>query len=126
MKSILTILLIVAFGKSFAQTDSAQLHVVDSAFYYKTEIPAAFPGGDKAWKKYLEANLEYPSNETRGDVVVQFLVSEEGKVDSAIVISGPPTLHKEAIRLVRKLNWVPGIKNGRKVNSWTTVTIPFK
>jgi len=35
-------------------------------------------------------------------------------------------LHKEAIRLVKKLNWVPGIKNGRKVNSWTTVTISFK
>jgi len=126
MKSILTILLIVTFGNSFAQTDSAQLHVFDSAFYYNTDIHAAFPGGDNAWKRYLEANLEYPSNETRGDVVVQFLVSEKGKVDSAIVISGPPALHKEAIRLVKKLNWVPGIKNGRKVNSWTTVTISFK
>ena len=125
MKSILTILLIMAFGKSFAQTDSAQPRVVDSAFYYITEIHAAFPGGDQAWKRYLAANLDYPSNEIRGDVVVQFLVSKEGKVDITKVISGPPELHKEAIRLVRKPIWVPGIQNGRKVNSWTTVTIPF-
>jgi protein TonB len=125
MKSILTILLFMAFGKSFAQTDSAQPHVADSLFYYNVEIHAMFPGGNQSWKRYVEKNIEYPSNEIMGIVVLQILVSTEGKVDSTKIISGPPELHKEAIRLVRKPEWMPGVQNGRKVNSWTTVTVTF-
>lgn len=133
MKSILTFLLFMAFGKLFAQEDSlephpvgsAESHVVDSAFYYNVDINAAFFGGSQAWKRYLAANIRHPSSEIRNNVVVQVLVSKEGEVDSTKVISGPPKLHEEAIRLVRKPIWTPGILNGRKVNSWATVTIPF-
>jgi hypothetical protein len=133
MKSILTILLIMAFGKLFAQEDTPGPHplssteplVVDSAFYYNTDIQPGFPGGYQAWKRYLAANIRYSSNEIQNEVVVQFLVSQEGKVDSAKVLSGPTKLHEKAIRLVREPIWTPGILNGRRVNSWTRITIPF-
>ena len=133
MKSVLTILLFMVFGKSYAQVDSLEPHpaspaetrVVDSTFYYNTDIQPGFPGGYQAWKRYLAANIRYSSNEIKNQVVVQFLVSQEGKVDSVKVISGPPRQHEKAIKLVREPIWTPGILNGRKVNSWTTVTIPF-
>src|ERR1700712_1600027 len=102
MKVNFIILLFFVFGKLSAQTDSTQPSAVDSAVYYKTDIHAAYPGGDEAWKRYLAENIEYPDNEMRGEVVIQFLVSKAGKVDSTKVISGPPGMYKEAIRLVRK------------------------
>ncbi len=125
MKSILTILLFLAFGKSYAQTDSARPPVADSAFYYNVEIHAMFPGGNQSWRRFVEKNIQYPSNEIMGDVVLQILVSKEGTVDSTKIISGAPVLHKEAIRLVKKPTWMAGVQNGRKVSSWTTVTVTF-
>jgi hypothetical protein len=90
--------------KIYAQTDSAQPPVVDSAFYYNVEIHAEFTGGNQFWKRYVEKNIEYPSNEIMGNVVLQILVSKEGTFDSIEIVSDSPELHKESNQTRQKAN----------------------
>lgn len=90
-----------------------------------------FPGGIDGWTKYLYHNLTYPEKELRkrieGRVLVQFVVTAEGKVrDVKVLHSVSPGLDAEAMRVVKKSRgWNPGIKDGKPVNTRFTVPIRF-
>jgi TonB family protein len=60
-----------------------------------------------------------------GDVVIDALVSESGKVTDAKVISGPDTLRQSALQVVRTQTYQPAKLNGKPVSMHVTVKVPF-
>jgi TonB family protein len=90
-----------------------------------------FPGGYKALNKFLANNLKYPAEAAdagvQGQVLVSFLLDEEGNISTPRVVKTPgPELDDEAIRIVQSMpRWVPAQKNGKPVAVWYTINIPF-
>jgi TonB family protein len=60
-----------------------------------------------------------------GDVVIDALVSESGKVTDAKVISGADTLRQSALQVVRTQTYQPAKLNGKPVSMHVTVKVPF-
>lgn len=95
------------------------------------EIPAQFPGGQTALKKYLFNNVRYPESAQQdgrqGTVVVSFNVEVDGTLtDVRIKESVYKDLDTEAIRVVKRMpKWTPGSYNGKSVKSQVTVPVSF-
>jgi len=96
------------------------------------EIESQFPGGMAAWIRYLQKNLVVPNdaidNGITGQVMVQFIVDEDGNVSDVRAIGGPEKggLREEAVRVIKKSGkWSAGIQNGRKVKSYKKQPITF-
>ena len=83
---------------------------------------ALFPGGDKAWQKYLMKQAYFPEqfkivNGDKAVVVVTFTINEDGKVED-IEVSTPfyPAFDKIAKNAIAKSPvWLPSINHNRKV-----------
>ena len=105
---------------------------IDTVIFTKVEIESEFPGGAKGWQQYLFGNIKYPKaaikKNAQGTVVVQFIVSKEGKVTNIEVVqSVHPALDKEAMRLIKESpNWIPAKQDGKKVNSYKKQPIVFR
>lgn len=106
----------------------------ENKIFEKVEVEAAFPGGDAAWRKFLERNL-------RGDVAseagapagsytvwVQFVVDKEGNVsDVKALTSHGFGMEDEAVRVIKKgPQWKPAIQNGRNVKAYRKQPITFQ
>jgi protein TonB len=99
--------------------------------FTKVEIESDYPGGQGAWLRYLQKNLQYPQdaidNEIQGTVTVQFIVDKEGMVSDVEAIAGPNELRGEAVRVIKKSGkWEPAVQNGRKVKSYKKQPITFR
>ncbi|HEV2483269.1 MAG TPA: TonB family protein [Puia sp.] len=93
---------------------------------------SGYPGGVGQWLRFLNKNLRYPDSayihEIEGTVVVQFIVSEEGKpLDCMVIQAANPYLDAEAKRVILLTkNWEPAIFGGRLVKSYKKQPIVFK
>lgn len=99
----------------------------------KVEVPPSFIGGDRAWRDYLEKNLDgsipFKKNAPYGTytVVIMFLVDKNGAISEA----KPLTKHgygmeQEAIRVVGlSPAWKPAQQNGRIVKAYFRQPITF-
>ncbi len=100
--------------------------------FTKMEVEPEYPGGEKAWLKYLKDSLNYPdqamSTNTEFSVVIQFKVDVEGNISNITPLSGfGRGLIKEAIRIVKESGkWNPGIQNFRIVNALVIKPVVFK
>jgi protein TonB len=99
--------------------------------FTKVEIESMYPGGSRAWERFLRNNLRFPDEAAEvgveGFVVVQFIVDVEGNVSDVVAVSGPKELQAEAIRVIKKSGkWSPAIQNGRKVKSYKKQPLGFK
>jgi protein TonB len=89
--------------------------------FTKVENPAEFPGGQDAWRRYLERSLQYPEAAQeagiQGVVRVQFIVDKEGNISEVQALNDPGEgLADEAVRIIKKgPKWKPAEQNGRKV-----------
>ncbi len=87
------------------------------------QIPADFVGGQEAWKKFLERNLNSDVPNENGappasyTVVVSFVVDRTGSLSDIKAENDPGYGTKaEAIRVLQKSpRWKPAIQNGREV-----------
>jgi len=114
--------------KSWKDTDSTSQ--TDPTFT-KVEFEAEYPGGARAWSKYLQQSLKYPDaaakNEIQGTVLVQFIVEKDGTVSNITAISGPEALKAESIRLIRdSAKWKPAKQNGHIVRSYHRQPIHYR
>ncbi|WP_431213747.1 energy transducer TonB [Puia sp. P3] len=96
------------------------------------EIESQFPDGPAAWLRFLHRNLVVPNDaidqNISGQVMVQFIVDEEGNVSNVQAVSGPVGggLREEAVRVIKKSGkWTAAIQNGRKVKSYKRQPITF-
>lgn len=89
-----------------------------------------FPGGTDSLFSFIRKNLRYPNTGGcfQGRVTIRFIVTKEGKVKNPEIIRGViPEADKEAIRVVRMMpDWIPGRRNGEKVNVYYLIPITFR
>ena len=89
-------------------------------------------GGEEAYLKYLENNINYPKEaeaaKVEGKVLIQFLVNKDGALtDYRVVKSVGFGCDKEAIRLVKEgASWMPAIVDGKKKMGSMIVPVVFK
>ncbi len=94
-------------------------------------IAPKFPGGFLELRKYLAKNVKYPldaqKNGVEGNVLVTFVVTKLGAVDSVRVVkSVSPSLDEEAMRVIKtQSNWIPGNNGGKSANFTYTLPINF-
>ena len=77
----------------------------NSDAFVEHESTPEFPGGPSAMLRYIHDNLKYPKeaydNKIQGRVVVSFLVSKTGEVDSIRIVRGyDPSLAADALMVV--------------------------
>jgi hypothetical protein len=100
-------------------------------------IEAKFPGGDDAWKKYLETNLDANAPVVKDKapagiytVKVQFIVTENGEIKDVAATQSPdgcPSCAIEAVRIIKSgPKWEPMTIDGKKVTSRPIQFISFK
>jgi TonB family protein len=113
-------------GNFYNEDGSINPHITD--FIKDSE----YPGGSQEWLAFLNKHLRYPKsafrNRAAGTVVVQFIISEEGKIADAVVIkSVDPDLDAEALRIIYKSSgkWAPAIYGGRLAKSYKKQPIVF-
>lgn len=95
--------------------------------------PAQFPGGEPAWKAYLERNLNLDIPVSNGAdtgkhiVKVSFIVESTGKL-SDIKIEQDPGFgtSAEVIRVLQTSpNWKPAVENGKPIASRCSRSVTF-
>lgn len=97
---------------------------------YAEQMPA-FPGGEVALHRYLATQTKYPAEALRrgvsGQVVVQFVVDEQGRVlEPRVVKSTDVDFNAEALRLVWLMPWwTPGRQQQQAVRVRCTLPISF-
>ncbi|HEY1871271.1 MAG TPA: energy transducer TonB [Chitinophagaceae bacterium] len=104
----------------------------ERTIFFSMQKPAVYPGGSSSWKKFISSNMRYPKEaikkKIQGVVIVEFMVSQEGKItDAEVVQSASALLDSEALRLIRcSPNWIPAEENGNKVNFRQRQSVIFK
>jgi TonB family protein len=86
--------------------------------------------------KYLYTEIRYPKmardQGIQGQVLVQFIVTKEGKIAESKIIRGiGGGCDEEALSIINGMNniatpWAPGMKDGKSVNIKLTLPINFK
>ncbi|MEP6713514.1 MAG: energy transducer TonB [Ferruginibacter sp.] len=107
------------------KTNSTALTVV--------ETEASYPGGNEAWKKFLQKNLNSNvPNKNNAPIgmyttIVLFIVSKDGLVSSIKPVTNfGYGMEEEVIRVMeRSGKWTPAIQNGRPVNAYRKQPITF-
>lgn len=125
---------------AFAQSEQSQLlkdtFVIGKAeeeeIFMSVEQMPEFPGGMDGLLKYLSGNVRYPKEayeaNIQGKVIIQFVISNMGKITNAVVKYDPGAgCGEEALRVVRNMpDWKPGKQNGQAVNVYYVLPINFK
>ena len=114
-----------------ACTQNSKSTVSECISYEEVEEKPVYPGGMGELSAFLGHNLKYPlisqENGTQGEVIVQFFINTDGRVDEVSVVTGvDPFLDKEAIRVVKLMpKWSPGKQGGKEVKVKCTIPIGF-
>lgn len=106
----------------------------ENKIFEKVEIEATFKGGEGAWRKYLERNLNGNTPVDNGapegtyTVYVQFVVSKDGSISDVKPLTNHGFgMEQEAVRVIKKgPNWTPAVQNGRSVNAYRKQPITFQ
>jgi len=100
-------------------------------FTYVEQMPE-FPGGNDSMFRFLSANLRYPDSAVaqgiEGRVTVKFLISQNGLIDSAVVLRGIGYgCDEEAARVIKSMpRWNPGMLNGKPTSVYYTLPVTFR
>lgn len=122
------IILLLTFGMNDSTLKTNLNFGIDSV-YVNTDVEPSFPGGSKELQKFLISNIKYPKDSKekgiQGVVKVEFVVTDEGKIeDTKVIKSVNPELDNESVRVVKLMpDWEPGQLKGKLVN--TRIIIPF-
>lgn len=114
--------------KNISSTDSTELRVFE-----KVEIEASFPGGDGAWRKYIERTLnaatpvEYGAPVGTYTIIVQFVVDKNGNISDVKALTRHGYgMEQEVIRVIRNgPKWVPAFQDGRNVKAYRKQPVTF-
>lgn len=128
---------VLQYQKQISVTYSDTIPEIDSTeerIFERVEIEASFPGGDGAWRKYLEQNLnaavplQYNAPAGTYTVIVQFVVDKDGKItDIKALTSHGFGMESEVIRFLKKApRWNPAIQDGRKVKAYRKQPVTFQ
>lgn len=105
----------------------------EDKIFTKVENEAQFPGGQAAWVRYLQKNLNPNAPIDNGapggtyQVIVKFIVSKDGTIsDVQAETKHGYGMEAEAIKIIKKgPKWTPALQNGRNVNAYRRQPITF-
>lgn len=130
MKTLITTLLVFVFANHL---HAQLLDQPDSTKVLSfSEVMPEFPGGQEAFKKYIQDNIVYPrkarKNNVQGGVIITFVVRADGSIsDITLVKSLNEECDYEALRIVKKMpSWKPGSDKGKPVNVKFVLPITFR
>ncbi|RYD83669.1 MAG: energy transducer TonB [Sphingobacteriales bacterium] len=111
------------FVDAFTTTDTLiTIHppvITDFTPYY--DKGPEFMGGQSAYERYLQSNMQYPemavSNGIQGTIYVMVKIDENGKIMGAEILKGiGGGCDQEAMRVIKNMpSWKPGQMNGKPV-----------
>ncbi len=118
------------FLKEYDSTGA--LKKTDSVFN-RTFKEAGFPGGDAAWRVFMQQNLNSlvavnnGAHEGTYTVIVRFIINTDGTLSNIEAESDPGYgMGKEAIRVISQSpKWTPAIQYGKYVKSYRRQPITF-
>jgi protein TonB len=93
-------------------------------------VEPSFPGGDKAFGKFLAKNVKWPKTDdgdTMGKVIISFIVEKDGRLTGfSVVRSLGKDFDAEALRVIKKSpKWIPATRNAKPVRVKYYVPIHF-
>lgn len=121
---------LVGRAQTLLATDPPGAGASPTVLNYAEQMPT-FAGGPGALHRYLATQIKYPATAWQrgqsGQVVVQFVVDEQGRVLDPIVAKTTATdFNEEARRLVWLMpRWEPGRDHGQPVRVRCTLPIVF-
>jgi protein TonB len=94
------------------------------------DVMPVYPGGMEALRKFLEKNLQTPTEMENGETVsvrVKFVVDYAGKLKSFVtVLDGGEAYNKEVVRVLKKMpDWIPGKTRGENVSVYYIIPVKF-
>lgn len=103
----------------------------EKAVEYPDEKEGEFKGGNKAWIKFIQSNLNADvaaKSVKGGKVMVGFMVNKDGDVKNIYLRKSVEfVLDEEALRVVYKSpKWVPAFQNGHTVNAYRVQPFTFQ
>jgi periplasmic protein TonB len=128
------ILLLFSFNAFSQQAATDTTIEIDSRIFQKVEKEAEFPGGQPAWRAFLESNLngdiatKKKAPAGKYTVIVQFVVGYDGTISNIeATTNNGYGMEKEVIRVIRKCpKWIPAEQHGRKVKAYRRQPISFE
>ena len=94
---------------------------------------AEFPGGNTAWTRFVQKNLDGFNPADNGaapgkyQVIIRFVVSKDGSIsDVQAETSFGYGMEEQAIKCIKKgPNWKPALQNGTNVNAYRRQPVSF-
>ncbi len=94
---------------------------------------AEFPGGNEAWARFVQKNLEgfnpFENGAAPGkyQVIIKFVVSKDGSIsDVQAETNFGFGMEEQAIKCIKKgPNWKPALQNGTNVNAYRRQPVSF-
>lgn len=143
-KAFATLALIITGILSYAQNDTPppvpdmpsppKIKInTDSVIFERVEIEASFPGGENAWREFLQKNLrpetplDFGAPTGTYTIVIQFVVDKEGKLSEFKPLTKYGYgMENEVIRILKKSPlWQPANQDGRKVKAYRHQPVTF-
>lgn len=112
-------------------TENINKEIKGDKYFEKVELFASFPGGDRAFQKYLKNNIidSMPSNlpKVQGVVKYSFKISTEGLSKDFFLLKGiDKSVDDYVMRVLAKMpKWTPALQNGPTVEQYREVEIYF-
>lgn len=114
-----------------AQTVTVTKHANTALNLKAIDVEPQFPGGTKAFNKYLSKNVIYPDNaspqEMNGSVTLAMAIEKDGSIKDIKIVNGlSEVMNKETIRLMSASpKWKPGMQGGQPIRVRYTFTINY-
>jgi hypothetical protein len=136
MRKILLFLFVIISNSLFSQIDPPPPSSADTSegnVFEKVDVEANFPGGESAWRKYLEKNLNPNVPVENGapvgiyTVIVQFIVDKTGAIsDIKTLTNFGYGMEQEVLRIMKNSPmWTPAKQNNRAVKAYRKQPITF-
>jgi hypothetical protein len=115
---------------SHAQVSDAKLDSMQNVMSIPNcdEREASYPGGQPAWLRYVVNKIRLPNNINTiiSLAKLRFQVTESGVVRRIKMVEGDPAVRKMFVRIVRQSGkWLPAMRDGRAVKSYTTIQVRY-
>lgn len=114
-----------------AQTVTVTKHANTALNFKAIDVEPQFPGGAKAFNKYLSKNVVYPDNagakDMNGSVTLAMAIEKDGTIKDIKIVNGlSEVMDKETIRLMNASpKWKPGMQGGQPIRVRYTFTINY-
>lgn len=117
------LILLCTFQQTFSQ-DKKGSNKEDEVFT-KVDVQATFPGGAKAWNKYVSNAFDSTDFNTweykdQGTCRIRFIVDKKGNISDVHVINMKGSrLAKLAVQIIENSpQWKPAMRKGKPVNAY--------